>query len=124
MLMTTSDSDGEALNALRMANKMMAEEGVRWPDVLQAERKVTVTVSRKPWDAGAPAYRPDEDWIAPHLKDAVTIGLMFKTIYGTQMTDDFKVFVDNVHERWKKFGSLTPNQYSAIRRCYTRARPR
>lgn len=123
MLMTTSDSDGEALNALRMANKMMAEEGVRWPDVLQEERKVTVTVSRAPWDPES-SYRPAEDWVAPHLKDAVTINLMFKTIYGTQMTDDFKMFVDSVHARWKKFGQLTANQYNAIRRCYTRARPR
>lgn len=121
MLMTTSDSDGEALNALRMANKLLAAEALRWPDVLQEERKVTVTVSREGWN-GAP-YKAEEEWVPPHLKDKVVIDLMFKTIYGTQMTPDFKAFLDNVHERWKKFGSLTANQYNAIRRCYSRARP-
>lgn len=34
MGMTTSDQDGEALNALRMANKLIAGAKLSWPEVL------------------------------------------------------------------------------------------
>lgn len=34
MAMTTSDQDGEALNALRMANKLIAGAKLSWPEVL------------------------------------------------------------------------------------------
>lgn len=35
--MTTSMSDGEALNAIRMANAMLVEHRLGWPDLLKRE---------------------------------------------------------------------------------------
>ncbi len=121
--MTTSDNDGEALNALRMANKMLAAEKLTWDEVLAAtgsQVNINIGYKRGPY---AEPYKAEADWVAPHLRDAVIIDLMFRTIYAQpRNNDEFFQFVDSVHNRWQKHGNVTQGQYQALQRSYQRVR--
>lgn len=120
--LTTSSSDGEALSALRKANEIIAGENMTWEEVLAQPvgNVVNITLTR-----GAPQahYKQTDDWVAPHLKDKVTIDLMFRAIYTQPRTgnEDFWQWVDNVHNHFNQHGQLTVGQYQAIQKCYRRA---
>lgn len=121
--MTTSENDGEALNAMRMANKLLTAEKATWEEVLasRAAPSFTMTVTRR--DAPAPYKAEDGGWIAPHLKDKVIIDLMFRTIYSQpRSNEEFFQWVDSVHNRWQTHGNVTQAQYAALQRSYQRVR--
>lgn len=123
MGLTTSDQDGEALAAIRMVNAMLAKEKVTWGEVLAAGGPtVTVTVTR---NAPPSSYHESEptDWVAPHLRDKVTIDLMFRAIFSQPRTgnEDFWQWCDGVHNHFNQHGQLTAGQYAAVRKCYGRA---
>lgn len=124
LAMTTSTHDGEAINAMRLANEMILKAGLTWENVLTTvgHPGFTVTVTRHK----APEQRPYEEWVAPHLRDKASIDLMFRTIYAQPRTDneEFWQFMDSIHERWTRHGNLTQKQYSALVRCYQKVRPR
>lgn len=120
MMMTTSDADGEALNALRMANAMLKAEKKTWDDVLTQETVVNINLRQR-----TPTHytqQKEEDWVAPHLRDKVMIDTMFRAIYAQPRTDneEFWQFMDSVHHQWGQRERLTPGQYQAIRKCYNR----
>lgn len=120
LAMTTSDTDPEALSAIRMANALLTREGVTWAEVLQdAPASLNIVLQRTPYKD-----ETDEKWVAPHLKDAVIIDLMFRILYAQPRSgsEDFWRWVDDVHAKWKQYGSLTPGQYEALRRCYNRTK--
>lgn len=118
--LTTSSSDGEALSALRKANEIIAGEKLTWADVLAPQGNViNITLPRT-----APnPYRGGEEWSPPHLKDKVTIDLMFRAIFAMPRTDNeqFWQWADGVHQWYLDHQSLTPGQYDAVRKCYGRA---
>lgn len=122
MGLTTSDQDGEALSALRKANEMLAAEKVTWAEVLQAHKQTTINISA-PRAGPQSFHQSTDDWIAPHLKDKVTIDLMFRAIYQQPRTgnEDFWQWLDSVHNDFNKKTFLTPGQYEAVRKCYGRA---
>jgi hypothetical protein len=124
MQMTTSDHDGEALNALRMANKMLDTEKVTWGEILAAGRTINIGISyRHEPETRSPApYKAEEPWQPPHLHDKAVIDLMFRTIYARPRTgnDGFWEFIDSVHQWYLDKGWLTQSQYNAIRRSYKR----
>lgn len=41
--LTTSDADGECLNAIRMANKLLKKENLTWDQVLSSDSSYTMT---------------------------------------------------------------------------------
>lgn len=122
LAMTTSDNDGEALNALRMANKMLAAEKMTWEQVLAVQgSNISITLQRRPMTE---SYDTREVWVPPHLKDKPVIEQMFRTIYAKTGAADtgFKEWLDSVHGWWEKNGSITQGQYQALRRSYGRVR--
>lgn len=123
--MTTSEHDGEALNAMRMANDLIKAAGKTWEEVLTAGNVVNITLQRR--QPAAEAYEaPAEDWSPPHLTDKVLIDAMFRAIYAQPRSDneEFWQWVDSVHQQWLDRKRLTPGQYQAVRRCYSRAMQR
>lgn len=115
MALTTSDKDGEALAALRIANKMLAAEKMTWGEVLTGvSRELKVSIQRE--------YTADEPWVSPHLKDKVMINLMFTSVYSQPRTgnESFWQWLDDVHEKWIRYGQLTQGQYTALRNSYKR----
>lgn len=121
MGLTTSSSDGEALSALRKANEIIAGEKLTWAEVLAPQGSVvSITLSRTPPQS---AYKGGDEWSPPHLKDKVTIDLMFRAIFAMPRTDneEFWQWADSVHQWYLDKHSLTPGQYEAVRKCYGRA---
>jgi hypothetical protein len=116
--MTTSEHDGEALNAMRMANDLIKAAGKTWADVLATDNVVNIVLQRP---APKP-YTTTEDWSPPHLTDKVLIDAMFRAIYAQPRSsnEEFWQWVDSVHQQWLDRGRLTPGQYQAVRRCYSR----
>jgi hypothetical protein len=117
LAMTTSDKDPEVLAAISMCNAMLKKENVTWGDILKdVPRDVRISISREP-------YQQDENWKPPHLCDKVMIDLMFRTIYSAPRTgsEDFWRFIDDVHGKFRKWGSLTQGQFTAIQNVYKRA---
>jgi hypothetical protein len=116
--MTSSEHDGEALNAMRMANDLVKAAGKTWEDVLTTENVVNITLQRR---QPAP-FKAEEDWSPPHLTDKVLIDAMFRAIYAQPRSDneEFWQWVDSVHQQWLDRKRLTPGQYQAVRRCYSR----
>lgn len=126
LAMTTSDNDGEALNALRMANKLLAAEQLTWEEVLgqPQHRGITVTVNGHAARYSGMSEAPLQgEWVPPHLTDAPTINMMFRTIQncGAYYAAN-REFIDSVHNWWLRHKQLSVKQYNAIRRVYTMAR--
>ena len=122
LAMTTSTHDGEALSAIRRANEVLAGEKVSWEEVLaqEATRAVHVSVHRYP--DNSKYYEPPEAWQAPHLKDKVTLDMMFRKIFEhTLPGTEAREFVDSVFRWYSLHKSVTPKQYSALRTFYSRA---
>lgn len=124
LALTSSDVDGEALAAIRTANKILAAEGTTWGDLLKEPPRTTINISTGRTPA-AGTYKSDEDWVPPHLKDQVIINMMFRAVYAQPRgtADDFWKFVDSIHERWRKHGNLSQGQYAALKRSYQRCPP-
>lgn len=121
MGLTTSDQDGEALNAIRMANKLLAAEKTTWSEILGTERQnIRISITRSPMQE---TYQSEENWCPPHLKDQVVLNQMFGVIYkGLGPADTgFKEFIDSVHKYYRTHGAVTNGQYQALRRAYNRA---
>lgn len=123
LAMTTSDNDGEALNAVRMANAMIRSADKTWDQVLQTETVINISMARS-----QPSERPynaedDKDWVPPaHLTDKIMIPAMFRAIYNQPRTDneEFWQWLDSVHQQWIDRQRLTPKQYQGVRRTYAR----
>lgn len=121
LALTTSDNDGEALNAMRKANAYIRSWDKTWEDVLTTERVVNISLRTPQQDV----YKGDDaDWDPPHLRDKVVIDTMFRAIYAQPRSDnhEFWNFMDSVHQQWLNKKRLTAGQFNAVRRCYSRVR--
>lgn len=118
--LAASDNDHEAMGALRAATRLVKAENMSWEDVLAGpEKTFRVSIQRQTmYDA----EEQEAGWVAPHLKDKVMIDLMFRSVYSQPRTgsEDFWRWVDDVHEKWQRYNQLTPGQYTALRKCYSR----
>lgn len=121
LMMTTSDNDGEALNAMRMANKMVKSSGLGWEDLLNTARHMSISISHHA--APATRYKAEENWSPPHLRDQPVIDMMFRTILAHPHADGYREFLESVHQWWLDRKSLTQSQYNAIRRAYNSVSP-
>lgn len=130
--MTTSTNDAEALAAMRKANEVVKGAGLTWNDVITSQNVVNISISRQA-PGGAPFgmqredfQQSEQDWTPPHLTDKVLIEAMFRAIYSQPRSDneEFWQWVDSVHQQWLDRRRLTPGQYRAIRRCYSRVMKR
>lgn len=126
LAMTTSDNDGEALNAMRMANALIKAADKTWADVLSNGGTTINIAVQRAQPAAQPYAGEDADWSPPHLTDTVLIDAMFRVIYASPRSDneEFWQWVDSVHQYWLDKRRLTPKQYQGIRRTYTRIQMR
>jgi len=113
MGMTGSIHDGEALNALRMANAILAETGMSWEEFIKG--RVTVQMVQM----GQPSPPPRSGKI---YKDAEEIDECFEILLEGRLSESFRGFVESVHSFWQERGYLTEAQYKAIRQAAERQR--
>jgi hypothetical protein len=98
MGLTFSDNDGEALNALRAANKVLQGKKLTWRDVL--ERTVTVDV-----EAAPPEPRPREEARDERVENAFDL---------LRDSDKWTPFIESLHDQWERKNWLSPKQRAAL----------
>jgi len=125
MMMTTSNSDGEALTALRKANALLAEANVNWEEFLKlvgTSNAVTAPKSKQPtppWEDGDGFHNVGPSGIK--YTDADEINALFEKAFAkTRPTSSFREFLESVHGWWEANGFLTEKQYFAIRKSALR----
>lgn len=96
--LTTSENDGEALNAIRAANNLIRKNGLRW-DVLLLQ------------DTPPPPAR-SMDYDGPTIQDMIDL-------IRSRITEDFdETFLNSVERQYKRRGRLTDNQIRALQNIY------
>lgn len=129
MEMTTSINDGEALNAARMANKLLAANNADWKRVFA--RLITIEVEPGAGDVDpAPANRTPPGAVPVHGSSAAKtreqldreahINHMFDYCLQRVKSGDFRKFLLDVESQWQKKGRLSTGQYEAVKRTYDR----
>lgn len=130
MGMTTSTADGECLNAIRMANKVMAECGVTWE--MFFKRTVGLEVEAAQPDPGgiedsqqaAVTPRPSQADAAAKKARAERIDTAFRRVLDavqpTGRAGDFRSFLLDLQAKWQEKGYLTSNQLEALFRAEAR----
>jgi len=108
MMMTTSPSDGEALNACRMANGLLLEANLDWRDFLQGKAQIVSTPGLK----GVQGKRYTNSDEINRMLDQV----LSHTRGGTS----FHNFIMSLNDWWKDNSYLTEKQYNALRKSYER----
>jgi len=102
LAMTASDLDGEALNAMRMANAILTRAKVHWIEIFNAIENA---------DA---AKRP-----APTVSDEINSA--FDTVLCSCREGGFRSFIESLQEQWERTGSLSPKQRGALFKAAKRA---
>ena len=120
MGMTTSQHDGECLNAIRAANAILMGANRDWDDILRS--KVTVKkvegVSTNPKYAHGSVGGGSSN---KHTDDS--INEMFDMVMkNTPEHHSFYGFIKSLHDYWELNGFLTDKQYNALRKAYGNVR--
>lgn len=117
LALTTSDNDGEALNAVRLANKLVKNANETWDSVLAQQAVVSVRVfDMTPAKTAAPPWDDDT-----RLTNAAVINQMFEKVYSVPRDgSDFWNWLDDIRRKWDANGRLTAGQYDGLRRSYAR----
>jgi hypothetical protein len=127
MRMTESSHDGEALNALRLANAMLKADGKNWSDILAGPTTRAPDYRTPPSKRGAgdtsrygtraPQGRKKDEtrWIGPEIDpmlDALSRG---RHDLGTM------TFIASLRDFWERRGFLTTDQYNALKGMHANA---
>ena len=115
----SSDQDGEALNALRMANKLLRSGGLDWNDVFT--RMITVKESYGNYSPG-PRVREyeDEGEFEPQVKSdpgdmRSQIEAAFRDLEGkTGSNKKFENFINSLREQFDRDGYLSQAQRASL----------
>ena len=130
MGMTGSAGDGEALNAVRLANKMLRAAGKNWNDVL-TPGQLNVSVGRTPDYRTPPSkrrtgasygskvrrekYDPNRGKnVGQDIQEMLTVLSDRKHDMGTMM------FLASLNDWWERNSFLTDNQYASLKRLHDR----
>lgn len=115
MGLTMSDQDGEALNAIRLANKVLKDNKLTWDDVFK--RLITVDVEE---------VESEPETVQPSAQaQSNEINRAFDTVMGTaDMTSDFGSFIQSLHDQWTGKGWLSVAQREALFNAVKRAKNR
>ncbi len=110
MMLTSSPSEGEALNAIRMANGLLMAANLNWEEFLGARGA----------DAGAGAEtKPRARKTQRHTSG--DIEEMFEGVsQGLDPDSSFYRFIESLHTWWEEHGFLTDKQYEALKNSYER----
>jgi len=113
--MTFSESDGEALNAIRAANRIVKEADVTWTRIL--DRVVSIEV-----EAGFDASDVEGEPASKPTRDAATEKLFEDALDGAE--GSWRDFLTDVYAKWERYGRLTPTQREAVQKGAARTRAR
>ena len=125
MGMTQSQNDGEALNAVRLANAMLKVNGISWSSLLDPvtksrpapppppKRKPSGPSGRGTSEAAARYDAPKSRFTDPD------IGRMLSSLLR-DTKGDFRNLIESLNEQWKEKHYLTERQYEVVMNAYER----
>lgn len=117
MGMTGSSADGEALNAMRLANNMLMRSNLSWEEILRGK----VTVQNIQAAAGAqPAGSTVPKGAAKRTPD-VEVDEVIEHLQATVRPGGFRDFVDGLAKQWEDEGWLSTKQWDALKRSFDRS---
>ena len=103
MMLTNSDSDHEALGALRKANALLAANNVDWDRVFGRTVQVVNEFEAEPEDADPGVAR---------LREAARIEAAFETL--SEVRGGFSDFVTSLQDQWEKRRFLSERQKEVL----------
>ena len=113
MNLTTSQFDGECLNAIRMANAVLAQTNQTWEDLLKGKIVMISPLSNQ----GALSKSKTNI----RHSNADEINGYFETLYNRGSSlGSFKQWINSVHEWWEEKDFLTENQYTTLKKAAMR----
>jgi hypothetical protein len=120
MMMTTSDHDGEALNALRIANAILAKANSNWDDLLRKKLHLDAT---DPFASAPSMAAKSTTHTTRDPAKVLEVEGFFQKLYarGSKL-GTFAAFVDDVYKQWRESGYLTQKQFDVIKRAAQRTR--
>jgi len=110
MQLATSDSDHEALSALRKANSLLREAGVDWQRVFERCVTVGVEVEAAPEEIepATGTERYTHAWFSRKITEA------FEFLDHANLSQDFGKFIESLQKQFKERGTLSENQRAAL----------
>lgn len=108
MMLTFSDSDAEALSALRKANAVLKAHGYDWDSAFNRLVKVEEPVVAA----------------APEQSEAERIREAFDDVEASDPRGSFADFIASLKEQWEANGRLSQNQKDALFKAASSARGR
>lgn len=110
MKMTTSPSEGEALNAIRMANSLLAEANLDWDDFLRGKAKIIEGKT-----SGQNTYSGKKYTNASEIES-----MLNAVLSSIKSGTSFYGFIESLRDWWEGNQFLTEKQYNALRKSYER----
>lgn len=127
MGMTTSEHDGEALNALRMANRMLRAANKSWSDLLGGARPTVAATpdyrtppsKRKPGASYGRTVRRErhDPGRGRHTDDDIQV--MLSALASRRNTMNTMMFLASLNDHWETKGYLTTPQYEALKQMHS-----
>lgn len=131
MRLTEQDSDGESLNALRMANRLLKAADLNWSDVIdmlrigsRVARKVVRESPAHGAGGGTARYGARASQARPkdtRRHDTPDVNIMFGAMAGARHDMMTMVMLAGFKEHWDKQGYLTGAQYDTLKQIYTKS---
>ena len=110
MKMTTSPSEGEALNAIRMANALLLEANLDWDDFLRGKAKIV----------GGPASTQTTYSGKKYTNSNEIESMLEAVLNNVRSGTSFRAFLESLRDWWEANQFLTEKQYNALRKTYER----
>lgn len=110
--LTQSDSDGEALSAMRKANALLRQDNKTWDEVILGQ-------SHRRGEKVTRPSRPRAEKSSTSSASEMALNIMFTDLAKSRMPDYERTIVDGFYKYFKKNGSLTEKQFKWFKDIYT-----
>lgn len=115
MNLTLSDNDHEALNALRMANKIVRDNGQMWNSMLKCPGEKFCTHAKPVPPPVAPVWRPAA---TPDRNIVTIVEMIDELLMEHTLNSGTRKFIEDLEEFYDEHGRLSDKQYSVLRNIY------
>jgi hypothetical protein len=108
--LTSSDNDGEALNAIRIANQILKKNGLDWPTLIEEDKPIR-------YQAKEPPVTPAP--MKVHIVDEDDVHEIIDFIKDNAWEDFDYSFVDSIEKNFEEYHRLTRRQMNALKKVYS-----
>lgn len=125
MGMTFSDQDGEALNAIRKANAMLAKHNLDWYDVLGRAVNGAADPPPQPQPQPKPAYQGERAEAPKAQPNKLSIEEQIRRAFDElrgNLHGSFETFINSLETQFRDKGDLSIDQRRALFKAVTNQR--